>query len=277
MKPIFIILLLFPALLFAQTKITDIPWVGQSKEYLYIEKKLATLIKGQHIQEFKVEKYVKNDYFILSSQHATGYYEQKYHIVLFTANKLILAPEGRDIFKLSHLNEQDQYVFENNLNEFTFVKLHFESSLISSELDCNLSFSLDIDSARNSRVKIHDDYMNETNVVTTSMSMGDYKRMVTILAGVDIGSFSEEFIYKKQEIPESESKFQLNSFGAAFLVEEGHKECSNSVFEIQYNDQIKKCKGCNFFPFYYPALEVFLMRYMAIKSNQSGRNPKIWY
>jgi hypothetical protein len=268
---------MFPAILFAQPKITDIVWKGQNKEYLQILKKTAGLKKGQYIQEFKVVRYAKNEYIILSSQHTTGYLEQKYNIVRFTKDTLILAPEGKDIFKLSQLNEENQYVFVNTPKELPFGKLHFASSIIAPSLDYHVSITLYIDSARNSRVKIHDDYMNETNVVTTKISKKDYKRLIQILAACDMGSFPEEFAPKDQKFATFEENPLSSSRGVVFHVKQEFLECSNSIFQVQYNDQIKKCKGCTFVPFYYPALEDFLMRYIAMKSFQSGKNPKLWY
>jgi len=277
MKHLFLFLFLSPALLFAQNKILEIPWIGQNKEYLYIEKKIATLNKGQFVQEFAVKKYVKNKYFILLSRHISGYLEQKYNIVLCAQDKLILEPEGIDIFKLSRLNEDNQYVFETNLEGITFVKLHFSTTIIASSLDINISITLDIDSARNSRVKLHDDYMNETNVVTTIMSKNDYNRFVSILNAFDIDSFPEEFMGRERANREPEGRSFHNYFGIIFRSDEAKRECSNSYLEIQYNDQTKKCKSCAIIPFYYPLLEDFLMNYISMKSYQSGKNPKLWY
>ena len=277
MKHIFIFLLMFPAILFAQPKITDIIWKGQHNEYLQILKKEADLMKGQHTQEFKVVKYAKNDYIILSSRHVSGYIEQKYNIVRLTQDTLILAPESRDIFKLSRLNEDNQYVFVNTLNGFTFVKLHFATTLVAPSLNIDISITLDIDSARNSRVKLHDDYMNETNVISTGISKYDYHRLISILAAFDISSFPEEFIAKEQANREPEGRALHNYFGIIFQSDEAKPECRNSFLEIQYNDQTKKCKSCATVPFYYPLLEDFLMNYIATKSSQSGRNPKLWY
>jgi hypothetical protein len=251
MKHILLFFSLFPAIVWAQPKITDIIWVGKNKEYLHILKKEAELTKGQHVQEFKVEQSVKNNYIILSSQHITGYLEQKYDIVHFTQDTLILTPVGKDVFRLSSPNEKNQYVFTNSLNGFTFIKLHFETSLFVSSQDLYLQIMLDIDSTRKSRVKIHDDYMNETNIVTTAMDRFEYKTFIQILAACDINNIPEEVSYSLSD----------------------DMQCCNSIFEIQYNNQIKKCKGCTPLPFYYPALENFLLSYIASKSAQSGMMP----
>ena len=276
MKHIFLLLLFLfiPILIFAQPKITDIIWVGQNNEYFQILKKEAYLNKGQHFQEFRVVKYVKNRHHILASQHISGYVEQQYDIVRFTYDTLILAPIGRDIFKLNKPNKENQYVFVNSLNGFTFVKLHFKTSIVVPESNYYLSINLTIDSTKKSFVKLHDDYMNETNVVTTSMSKYEYKALITILAGLNIGGLPENFVPSILSLLISSNLFRLNDY--LVLTDHAAVECCNSFFEIQYNDQIKTCKGCTFVPFYHPALESFLVDYIAMKSFQSGRRPILW-
>jgi len=250
-------LLLLHFLAISKPKISDIFWVGKNKEYLQILKKTAELRKGAHTQELKVVKYVKNSYIILSSEHITGYFEQRYDILHFTQDTLILAPVGKDVFKLCQLDENNQYVFINTLNSgFSFTKLHFVTEFFVASLDLYLQINLDIDAERKSRVKLHDDYMNETNIVTTSMGKIDYKRFFQILAACDINSIPEVTSY----VPDPEDA-----------------KCCNSVLEIQYNGQVKKWKGCTTFPFHYPALEDFLVYYIASKSAQSGREPRLWY
>ena len=200
--------------------------------------------------------------------------EQQYDIVRFTYDTLILAPIGRDIFKLNKPNKENQYVFVNSLNGFTFVKLHFKTSIVVPESNYYLSINLTIDSTKKSFVKLHDDYMNETNVVTTSMSKYEYKTLITILAGLNIGGLPENFVPSIPSLLISSNLFRLNDY--LVLTDHAAVECCNSFFEIQYNDQIKTCKGCTFVPFYHPALECFLVDYIAMKSFQSGRRPILW-
>jgi hypothetical protein len=239
---------MFPAIILAQPKITDIVWVGKNKEYLQILKKEAAVKKGEHVQDFKVAKYIKDSYLIFSSQHITGYIEQKYNIIRFTKDTLILAPEGRDIFKLCRPNEENQYVFVNCLNTFTFEKLHFESSFE------HFTLTLDIDAEKNSRVKIHDDYMNDTKVVTTSIDKFQYKSLISILAAGDIDSFPEEYYLQNDE----------------------EIECCRSIFQIHYNNQLKRCTGNWLFPFEYQALAKFIWDYISSKAGQSSFGPEIW-
>jgi hypothetical protein len=75
---LFIFIFMFQ-LTYSQSKITDIVWVGANKEYLQILKKEAALKKGDYFQEFNVVKYVENKSIILSCQHISGYFEQKYN------------------------------------------------------------------------------------------------------------------------------------------------------------------------------------------------------
>ena len=256
MKHLFLLssFLLLHFLACSQAKISDFIWKGKNNESFLIAKKDAALWKGTHVQIFDVKKYVKNNYFILSSKHVTGYLEQKYNIVRFTQDTLVLAPVEKDIFRLSQPDEENQYVFVNSLNGFTFVKLHFETSFEEASHDLYLKVTLDVDSTRKSRVIIHDDYMNETNIVATKMSKNDYIEFTRVLSACDFSTFSEEY----------------------FKAEENMK-CCNSFFEIRYDDQIKKCKGCTLFPFYYPVLKEFLWNYIATQSYFSGRTPAIRY
>jgi len=248
MKKIFFCLLMFPAVIFAQPKIYDIIWVGQNKEYFAISKKEAVYRKGQHGQEFKVVKYVKDNYIILSSEHIFGHLEQKYYIISFTENTLVLAPDGRDIFKLCRPNEENQYVFVNSLNTFTFEKLRFETSFE------YFTITLDIDVNKNSRVKIHDDYMNDTKVVTSAIGKYEYRYLIQILAACDIDSFPENYDW----------------------TDDSNVACCHSVFHIHYdNNQLKKCKGCSLFPFDYPPLENFIWDYINGKAGTSSFGPDI--
>ena len=268
---------MFPIIVFGQKTLPDNPWVGANKGYLQIGKKSATFTKGQHFQEFAVRQYLKDGYIVFTAPHISGVYWQRYNVILSSNDTLILEPNGNDVFRLSQRNENNQYVFTNSLNGFTFEKLHFTTTIIDESLGVNISISLDIDSSRNSRVKIHDDYMNETNIVTTQMTKSEYKQLLQVLSAFDLSTLSEDFANKGQDITKYEAKQLRISKDVVLYGERGVKECSNSVFEIRYNDQVVKCKGCSLVPFYYPALKDFLLRYIAFKSAQSGRNPKIWY
>jgi len=277
MKHIFLFLFMFPIIIFGQKNLPDNPWVGVNKEYLQIGKKSATFTKGYHFQDFAVKQYLKKGYIVFIAPHISGVYWQYYNVIFFSQDTLILEPVGKDVFRLSKLNEQNQYVFTNSLNGFTFEKLHFTTTIIDISLGVNISISLDIDSSRNSRLKIHDDYMNETNVVTTSMSRIEYNRFIQILSAFNLSNLSEDFENTVQDISKFEARPLRISKDVVFYGNQGRAECSNSVFEIKYNDQIVKCKGCSLVPFYYPALKDFLLTYISSKSYQSGRNPKILY
>jgi len=277
MKHIYLFLFIFPIIVFGQKTLPDNPWVGVNKEYLQIEKKSATLTKGFHFQEFAVRQYLKDGYIVFTAPHISGIYWQRYKVILFSKDTLILEPEGSDVFRLSQRNENNQYVFTNSLNGFTFEKLHFTTTIIDESLGVNISILLDIDSSRNSRVKLHDDYMNETNIVTTQMTKIEYKQLLQILSAFDLSMLSEDFANKGKDITKYEAKQLRISKDVVLYGERGTKECSNSFFEIRYNDQVTKCKGCPFVPFYYPALKDFLLRYISTKSYQSGRNPKVLY
>jgi hypothetical protein len=232
---------------YSQSKITDITWVGKNKEYLQISKQSAELRKGEHYQKFKINKYVKESHIILSCQHISGYLEQKYNIISFTENTLILEPEGKDVFRLCQPDENNRYVFDNSLNRFTFEKMLFETTL-----GFYYKISIYIDSKKNSRVEIQDDYANETAIVRSPISKTDYNKLIAILAARDIGSFPNEYFWTDDE---------------------NDIKCCNSSFEIWYNGSIKKCKGCTHVPFDYDRLKFFLWDYFVLKASTIGVAP----
>jgi len=276
MKHLLPFLFLFPALVFAQPKISDIMWKGPNNECIQFFKKDALYLKGHHTQWFKVVKHVKNSYFILSSEHIDGIVEQQYDIVRFTPDTLILAPVGRDIFRLSKPNDNNQYVFVNSLQGFSFKKLHFSTSVIAPSLDLNLQITLTLDSLGNSRIKLHDDYMNQTNVVTFPMTKAEYKQLILLLSAVDL----DNLVDKSSGIPQGVTSFEavyLRSVPRVLInANSGNTECSNSHFEIHYNNQIKISKGCAIVPFYLPVLENFIWDYITNKTVMSGRNPMLF-
>jgi len=276
MKHFLLLLFLFPALVFAQPKITDIMWKGPNNECIQFFKKDALYIKGAHYQWFGALIHKKNSYILLSSQHIKGIFVQRYDIVRLTPDILILQPDGRDVFRLSKPNEENQYVFVNSLHGFSFKKLHFSTSIIAPSLDLNLHITLTLDSLGSSRIKLHDDYMNQTNVVTFPMTKAEYKQLILLLSAVDL----DNLIDKSSGIPQGVTSFEavhLRSVPRVLInANSGNTECSNSHFEIHYNNQIKISKGCAIVPFYLPVLENFIWDYITNKTVMSGRNPILY-
>ena len=251
MKHLFLLssFLLLHFLACSQAKITDFAWIGQNDEFFKISKKTAYLRRGDICQEFKVVKYVKKSHIILSQTFGETYLEQKYNIVSFTKANLILAPEGRDKFFLNMLNEQNQYVFVNNIQRFKFEKLHFETTI-----HFYYKVTLDIDSSKVSKVVIRDDYINETSVINLPINIIDYTNLISILAQQDISRFPEEYRWADHE---------------------NDVKCCNSIFEVRYNGQIKRCIGCTYMPFNYSKLENFLWDYIGIRASAVGNMPTI--
>jgi hypothetical protein len=190
---------------------------------------------------------VKNSYIILSNQHITGYFEQKYNIVRFTQDTLILAPVGKDIFKLSQPDEENQYVFVNSMLTYKFVKLHFETMSNYSKFDgesvddAKIIYTLDIDSAKNSKVTAKDKYSSEPQIRRSPASKKDYERLMKILSSYDLDSFPDENVRTNDN--------------------------RNPILEIWYNDQKKIFKGC--IPIGYSKLEDFMWEYIALRTSFS--------
>jgi len=146
---LFFSLILFHFITCSQpNNISKITWVGENKEYLNISKNkflwqktsqfFSDSLQQQynitvsHSQQFCIVKYVKNSHIILSrifEKYNSIKVEQKYNIVRFTKDTLILSPEGGDIFTISEPNEQNQYVFVNSMLTYKFEKLYYETSL----------------------------------------------------------------------------------------------------------------------------------------------------
>jgi len=170
-----------------------ITWVGQNNEYLNISGKRASLQKGMNFQEFKVVKYVKKKYVILSQIRNSTELKQQYNIVRFTKDTLVLSPEGSDAFALSERNEQNRYVFVSSLLNFQFVELYFEVSFYNyNNPKRRLQFIVYIDSAKRSRVVYKEESFNETTMYTAPVSCVEYEGLIKILSGCDMNCVSSE-------------------------------------------------------------------------------------
>jgi len=245
MKQFFLFLLMFPAIILAQPKINKITWIGESNEYLKISKRKASFENGKVRKQFKVTLFEK-DFFILSSTYYSvnerkwKQVEQKYKFVYFSEDTLIISPVGIDTFQLCQSNDKHQYLFVNYESfppqTIDFVRLHFETSL-----DQFAKIILDIDASKRSRIQIIDDrYAERTDIISPIVSK-DYERLISILENYDVSRFPKEY----------------------FVDEE--KECHNSFFEIEYNNQIIRCRGCTYFPFRYSKLEIYITDHIAMR------------
>ena len=95
---------------------------------------------------------------------------------------------------------------------------------------------------------------------------------------LDIDALPEEYLpIVQNKATRMEGRLLRTAPYISVSINQGNRECSNSIFEIRYNDQFKRCKSCATVPFDYPVLEDFLLEYISNKSWQSGREPKIWY
>jgi phage anti-repressor protein len=194
--------------------------------------------------EFNVAKYVKNKYITFSCLTSYGVeLKQKYHIVNFTKDTLILVPDGEDIFELCEPNKRGQSVFVNSMLTYKFVKLHYEVSSdiveFGYEIEPNRLKSistLDIDSTRKVKIVIKDEYSNEPRIYKSLVSKKEYEHLIKILSSVNLDSYPDEKINKNAK--------------------------RYSVLVIQYNDQKKIFKGST--PFFYSKLRDFIWEYIAL-------------
>ena len=216
-------------------------WVGPNNEYLNISKKTASLQKGRKYIEFNVVKYVKNKYFILSQTNHGIEFKTKYNIVSITQDTLIMAPEGRDFFNIGESNKRNQYVFVNSMLIYKFVRLHFETPLSNEDAEKS-RITLDIDSAKRSKVTVKDVYSNETKVYRSPVTKKDYERLIKILSSYDLSSFPDENI-------------MFDSI-----------KCHYSILEIWFNDQKKLFKGCFAVPKNYLKLGDFMWEYVMLRT-----------
>ena len=242
MKHLFLLssFLLLHFLACSQAKIYN-TWVGQDNEYFNIFNKTATLQKGSEYEKFDVIKYVKNKYFVLSGTNHDVEFTVKYNIVRLTQDTLILSPEGEDLFNLAELNSQNQYVFVNSMLTYKFVKLHYEASY-SNEYAVISRITLDIDSAKKSKVTVKDDRSNTPKVYKSPLTKEDYERLIKILSSYDLSFYPNEII-------------EVDSI------------CQIAILEIQFNDQKKLFKRCNaVIPKYYSKLGDFMLEYISLRS-----------
>ena len=244
MKHLFLLLssfLLLHFLAYSQAQIYK-TWVGENNEYLNIFKRAAGLQKGIEYQEFGVFKY-KNRYFIFVTRDSAHMYGQKYNIVRLTQDTLILSPEGEDILNLAKPNSQNQYIFVNNRLNYKFVCLHYERPADFYDEE-KVNFTLDIDSAKRSKVTVTDLFSNKTKVYRAPVTKRDYRRLINILSSYDLSCYPDENI-------------TMDSI-----------KCSNpnSCLEIRFNDQKKIFKGCILLPGYYLKLGDFMLEYISLRS-----------
>jgi len=249
----------FPSVIFAQPKINKITWVGTDNEYLKISKKTASFNNGNIRQYFHVNQHVKGDYIILSkicsakNRKEGKSEEQKYSIIRFTADTLILAPEGNDILNLCKMNEQKQCVFVNK-NRFSPQTIQFISLYFETKLGLHTKIALFIDSTKLSQIFIYNRTYEEKTEIKSPIDPKTYYRLISILENYDIGRFPEEYFMLDDDV-----------------------QCSNSFFEIKYNDQIKRCKSCAYFPFNYAKLESFIRNHIEVRAGLSIGAPRIYY
>jgi hypothetical protein len=234
---------LFSFFTYSQPNIHKTTWVGQNNEHLNISKKTASLQKDTLFYKFEIAKYVKNKYIVLSNDEVHS--QQKYNIVRFTKDTLILTPEELDIFNLSEPNEQNQYIFVNSLLTYKFVSLYYETSFYNFDKpkEDRLKFILYIDSAKNSRVVIQNESFNEGTMYTAPPSKIEYECLVKILSSCDLSSF-----------PEGDTVVD--------------KESPYEILEISYNEQVKKIRGFACLPdTFADELGYFVCEYIELRAN----------
>jgi len=246
MKPFLLLssLIFFHFFACSQPKISKITWIGENNQFLNLSKKKPTLQQGVSYKQFERVKYSKGD-IILSGMYNSIKIEQKYKVVSFTQDTLILMPKGKDVFTLCETNEQNQYVFVNSMLTYKFASLYYETSFnnFDNSKGDKLKFILYIDSAKNSRVVIQNESFNETTIYTAPPSKVEYEQLIKILSSCDLSSFSEEDVAIDKESP-------------------------YEILEIGYNDQVKKINGFTCLPVSFAdELGYFVCEYIELRAN----------
>ena len=133
------------------------------------------------------------------------------------------------------------------IQPFIFQKLHFETSY-----GFYIRIALDIEASGKTVVNVQDDYSATTTTVRSDIDRNDFTNLLFILARCDFDSCQEKPVMDDLK-------------------------CCNSFFEISYNNQIKKAKGCDFSPFDNRELEQALWSYIAFKASHALAAPQIEY
>jgi len=242
------LLVIIPFLTYSQSK-DKITWVGQNNEFLSITKRKAYLQKRDAQREMDVVQYVKNKYFIFSQKRHGEEFQQKYNIVHFTKDTLILVPEGDDILVLAEPNEKNQYLFVNGrMPTYNFVELYYEISFNNfNNPKEKLKFILYIDSAKNSRVVIQNISYPETTMYTAPPSKVEYNWLLYFLSRCDLRGIPNEARITDKEFP-------------------------YEYLEIHYNDQVKTFRGVSRLPFHFAdQLADFISEYIESRANITAR------
>jgi len=241
----FFAFIFLPTIIFSQPNITKITWVGTNNEYMNFTKKSASLQKGNEFQKLTVVKYVKNNYILLSRLSFGVEMQEKYNIVSFTKDTLILAPDGYDILSLSEPNKLNQYVFANSMLIYKFERLYYETPINNHEGE-KISVGLYIDSAKNSKIVLKDGISNKTKTYKSTIDKKDYERLIRILSSCNISYYKDV-----------DNTIDI-------------KNCRRRVLEIKFNNQIKTFKGCDDtlqIPACYSELNALLIEYIALKAS----------
>ena len=133
------------------------------------------------------------------------------------------------------------------IEPFVFQKLRFET-----QYGFYVRVTLDIDASGNTIVDIQDDYYAETTTVKSVIDRNDFTNLLFILARCDFDSFREEKV-------------------------KNDMKCCNSFFEIAYNDEIKRSRGCAFSPFDNRELEQALWSFIVFKAGHAKAAPQTEY
>jgi hypothetical protein len=133
------------------------------------------------------------------------------------------------------------------MQPFNFHKLRFETYY-----GYYLKITLEIFASGNSIVNIEDEYYAQTTNINSAMDRKEFTDILFILARCDYDSFVEEKV-------------------------KNNLKCCNSFFEVSFNDEIKRCRGCAFSPFNNRELESALWHFIVFKAQHALDAPNIPY
>jgi len=180
-----------------------------------------------------------NSYFLWNS------YPMGSELLVFPYNKGYIKPEYSPCQPVRGI-DYDEYL-RTPIQPFEFHKLHFET-----KYGFYLKITLDIYASGYSVIIFEEDYYAEKTTIKSELPTKDFIDLKHILARCDFDSFREEKV--KEDM-----------------------KCCNSFFEISYNEETKRSRGCSFSPFNNRELESALWHIILFKIRQAKSSNKVNY
>jgi len=166
-------------------------------------------------------------------------------LLVFPYNKGYINPQYSPCQPVKGI-DNDEYL-RAPIQPFEFQKLHFET-----RYGYYLKISLDIFASGYSVIVFEEDYYAEQTTIKSELPAKVFVNLKHILARCDFDNFREEKVNEDMK-------------------------CCNSFFEISFNEEIKRSRGCSFTPFNNRELESALWQIILHKIRQAKSSNKVNY